>query len=175
MRVALFFLIIAVSCAALDVQADDCVPAKFGNVKIDVDKRKELARLPGQIKLPERGIAINSEGLFINEGLNQWLILDFDSNELSHIVFTTPSGAAAGNRYEDYEKQEIESDWVELKRTVAVSEESLLSVICKANYIWRYENQSSIEDRMFMAKNKAWKKEYERCSRVCKLNCVTAH
>jgi hypothetical protein len=184
MKKILLFLVMAGICTAFDVQAGDCKPENFGEVKTHIEGLGE--KFPDHVKAPERGIIVHSEWLFINAGYGYWLILDMDSGELSHIVFITSERYerfASDGRYKFYEKKEIDNGWLELDRKIVLSDESMQSIVCKANYIWSYESQDDIDyknaivagqkaqdawQKKFDAEQKnldAWQKKLEKCLR----------
>lgn len=169
----LFCLIFISSIHTDDVRAGDCAPSDFGQEKIDVTPTKEIPKHLIGMTLPERGLMIDSQGLFINEGLSDQFVLDIETGSLSHVVYISESRNASIKYYRGYQRIEDGADWQRIRRTVTLSRDSLDSVICKANYIWKYESPSARFDReskLFDTQIKAWEKAFAKCKRS--KNCL---
>lgn len=169
MRPFLLFCLISIALIHTDdVRAGDCMSSEFGQEKIDVTPAKEIPKHLMGMKLPERGLIMDLEGFFINEGLSDQFVLDIDTGSLSHVVYISESRNASIKYYRGYQRIEGGADWQRLRRTVTLSRNSLDSVICKANYIWRYESPSARFDRetkLFDIQIKAWEKAFAKCKR----------
>jgi len=173
---AVVFHLMLAPVLAIDARAGTCAPAAFGSVKVGVDRDASPMTPPKQFVLPERWIAVDSAGFFINEGQDDWLILDVDTRSLQHVAFVAMEKYRPG-RYTGYTAILHAPRWMELRRTTNVPREAFDSILCKANYIWAYESPSAASLRRLSAeeetngrelkawkrKSMVWEKAFKRC------------
>jgi len=120
-----------------------CPLDTFGAQKIDICRSEKCSYFtpPAEIAAIARGAYSEMIGLFINDGLAEWIGVDLDKNEIVQVqrYAGRQLGAApraSGKNITRRETREGDRRWIDVTRRTPLASDAAGDIVCSANTVW---------------------------------------